>query len=161
VIAITDHPVRTIQNSQRLILAYALAGFASSGGFFLARKTMASESTKGSAIMKIVKLAIIIAMIAVALFLILPNLSWAASEGATLYQSKCAMCHGADLAGKPAAKIPSLISDEAKQQSDADLTDAIANGGKNKKASHAFATKGVTPDQVKMVIAYIRDTQKK
>lgn len=111
--------------------------------------------------MKIMKLAIIIAMIAVALFLILPNLSWAANEGAPLYQAKCAVCHGADLAGKPAAKIPSLVSDQAKQQPDADLTDAIANGGKDKKASHAFANKGMTPDQVKMVVAYIREAQKK
>ena len=45
------------------------------------------------------------------------------------------MCHGADLAGKPAAKIPSLVSDDAKKASDADLTDMIANGGKDKKAS--------------------------
>lgn len=111
--------------------------------------------------MKFVKLAIVIAMIAVALFLTLPNLSWAASEGAALYQSKCAMCHGADLAGKPAAKIPSLISADAKQLSDADVTDAIANGGKEKKASHAFANKGLTPDQVQMVVTYIRESQKK
>ncbi len=109
--------------------------------------------------MKMLKLAIVIAMIAVALFLILPNLSWAAGEGAALYQAKCAMCHGADLTGKPAAKIPNLVSDEAKQQSDADLTDIIANGGKDKKASHAFVNKGLTPDQVKMVVAYIREAQ--
>jgi len=37
----------------------------------------------------------------------------------------------------------------------------IANGGKDKKAMHAFANKGVTPDQVKMVIDYIRAEQKK
>jgi hypothetical protein len=37
----------------------------------------------------------------------------------------------------------------------------ISNGGKDKKASHAFATKGVTPDQVKVVVAYIREAQKK
>jgi hypothetical protein len=37
----------------------------------------------------------------------------------------------------------------------------ISNGGKDKKASHAFAAKGVTPDQVKMVVSYIRETQKK
>lgn len=111
--------------------------------------------------MKMMKLAILIATIAVALFLILPNLSWAANEGAALYQAKCAMCHGADLAGKPAAKIPSLVSAGAKQLSDADLTDAIANGGKDKKASHAFVNKGVAPDQVKMVVAYIREAQKK
>ena len=111
--------------------------------------------------MKLTKLAVLIAMIAVALFLILPNLSWAADDGASIYKTKCAACHGADLAGKPAAKIPSLVSDETKKASDADLTDAIANGGKAKKASHAFATKGLTPDQIKMVIAYIRDAQKK
>jgi mono/diheme cytochrome c family protein len=111
--------------------------------------------------MKISKLVILIAMIALALFLMLPNLSWAADDGATIYKTKCAMCHGADLAGKPAAKIPSLVGDNAKKASDADLTDMIANGGKDKKAMHAFANKGVTPDQIKMVIAYVRDAQKK
>lgn len=110
--------------------------------------------------MKMSKLVILIGMIAVALFLILPNLSWG-EDGATVYKAKCAMCHGADLAGKPAAKIPSLISDDAKKASDADMTDMIANGGKAKKAMHAFANKGVTPDQVKMVVSYIREAQKK
>ena len=111
--------------------------------------------------MKMSKLVILIGMIAVALFLILPNLSWAADDGATVYKAKCAMCHGADLAGKPAAKIPSLVSDDAKKASDAELTDMIANGGKDKKAMHAFANKGMTPDPVKMVVSYIREAQKK
>lgn len=111
--------------------------------------------------MKITKLVILIVMIALALFLALPNLSWAADDGASVYKAKCAACHGADLAGKPAAKIPSLVSDDAKKLSDADLTDMIANGGKDKKAMHAFANKGVTADQVKMVIGFIRDQQKK
>jgi len=111
--------------------------------------------------MKTTKLAILIVMIALALFLVLPNLSWAADDGATLYKAKCAACHGADLAGKPAAKIPSLVSDGSKKLSDAELTDAIADGGKDKKASHAFANKGVTPDQVRMIVTYIREAQKK
>lgn len=111
--------------------------------------------------MKMVKLVLLIVMIAVTLFLVLPNLSWAADDGAALYKTKCAACHGADLAGKPAAKIPSLVSDEAKNASDADLSDMIANGGKDKKPMHAFANKGVTPDQVKMAVAYIRGAQKK
>ena len=111
--------------------------------------------------MKTMKLVILIMMIALALFLIVPNLSWAADDGAALYKTKCAACHGADLAGKPAAKIPSLVSDDAKKASDADLTDMIANGGKDKKSMHAFANKGMTPDQVKMVIAYLREAQKK
>lgn len=111
--------------------------------------------------MKMTKLVILIAMIAVALFLVLPNLSWAADDGAAIYKAKCAACHGADLAGKPAAKIPSLVSDNAKKASDADLTDMIANGGKDKKTTHAFTNKGLTPDQTKMVVSYIREAQKK
>ena len=111
--------------------------------------------------MKMSKLVILIGMIALALFLVLPSLSWAADDGASVYKAKCVMCHGVDLAGKPAAKIPSLVSDESKKASDADLTDMIVNGGKDKKANHAFANKGVTPDQVKMVVSYIRETQKK
>jgi len=122
-------------------------------------KTFCGE--RKTAIMKITKLVLLIVMIALALFLILPNLSWAADDGAAIYKTKCAACHGADLAGKPAAKIPSLVSDDAKKVSDADLTDAIANGGKEKKAMHAFANKGVTPDQVKMMVSYIREAQKK
>ena len=111
--------------------------------------------------MKMTKLVILIVMIALALFLILPNLSWAADDGATVYKTKCAACHGADLGGKPAAKVPSLVSDDAKKLSDADLTEMIANGGLAKKASHAFANKGVTPDQIKMVVTYLREAQKK
>ena len=111
--------------------------------------------------MKMTKLVILIAMIALALFLMLPNLSWAADDGAALYKAKCAACHGADLAGKPAIKAPSLVSEQCKKASDADLTEAIANGGKAKKASHAFASKGMSPDQIKMVVSYIREEQKK
>jgi len=111
--------------------------------------------------MKTFKLVIFILMIAMALFLILPNLSWAADDGAAVYKAKCAACHGTDLGGKPAAKIPTLVSDDSKKVSDQDLTDAIANGGKSKKASHAFADKGMSPDQIKMVVTHIRDAQKK
>jgi len=110
--------------------------------------------------MRMIKLIAVIVMIALALFLTLPNLSWAADDGAAIYKAKCAMCHGADLTGKPAGKIPSLVGDDAKKTSDADLTDMIANGGKDKKASHAFANKGLTPDQVKLVLAHIRGAQK-
>jgi mono/diheme cytochrome c family protein len=111
--------------------------------------------------MKTTNLTILALTIAVALFILVPSLSWAGEDGAALYKTKCAACHGVDGAGKPAAKIPSLISDEAKNLTDTDLTDAIANGGKNKKPMHQFAARGMTPDQIKMVIAYIRETQKK
>jgi mono/diheme cytochrome c family protein len=110
--------------------------------------------------MKLTKLAMLVLVIAVALFMLIPSLSWA-DDGAAIYKAKCAVCHGPDGAGKPAAKIPSLVSDEAKKLSDANLTDFIANGGPNKKATHAFSTKGLTPEQIKDVISAVRDLQKK
>ncbi len=95
-----------------------------------------------------------------ALLVLLVPAASAADDGAALYKTKCAACHGADAAGKPAIKAPSLVSPEAKKLSDADLTDAIANGGKAQKPNHAFAKKGVTADQVKALVAYIRSLQK-
>jgi cytochrome c553 len=110
--------------------------------------------------MKTTKLVALVMTIAVALFILIPNLSWA-DDGAGLYKAKCAMCHGADGAGKPAAKIPSLVSDDAKNLSDAQITDMVANGGANKKASHAFSAKGLSADDIKAVVAAVRDLQKK
>jgi cytochrome c553 len=116
--------------------------------------------TERKAIMKTMKIAALVLTIAVALFVLIPSLSWA-EDGAAIYKAKCAMCHGPDGAGKPAAKIPSLVSDDTKKLSDADLTDFVANGGPSKKATHAFATKGLTPDDVKAVVGAVRDLQKK
>jgi len=105
--------------------------------------------------MKTTKIAMLILTVAVALFILIPSLSWA-EDGAALYKAKCAMCHGADGAGKPAAKIPSLISDEAKAKSDADITKVVQTNAK-----HAAVAKGLTDDQVKAIVAAIRDLQKK
>jgi mono/diheme cytochrome c family protein len=105
--------------------------------------------------MKMTKLAALILTIAVALFILIPSLSWAGDDGATLFKTKCAACHGADAAGKPAAKIPSLIGDDVKKASDADLEKAITE-----KPKHAGVSKTLTPDQVKMLVSYIRSVQK-
>jgi cytochrome c6 len=110
--------------------------------------------------MRTSRLLFLILGLAVALFALLPNLAWAADDGASLYKAKCAVCHAADATGKPAVKAPSLISAEAKKMSDADLTDAIANGGKNKKPTHMFSKKGLSPDQIKSLVAYLRTLQK-
>jgi mono/diheme cytochrome c family protein len=104
--------------------------------------------------MKTTKLVMLVLTIAVALFILIPNLSWA-EDGAALYKAKCAMCHGADAAGKPAMKAPSLIGDEAKKKSDADLAAAITG-----TAKHPAPVKGLPADDVKGVVAYIRSLQK-
>jgi mono/diheme cytochrome c family protein len=106
--------------------------------------------------MKTTKLIMLVMTIAVALFILIPNLSWAADDGASLYKTKCAACHGLDAAGKPAAKIPSLVGDDAKKLSDADVNKAITE-----KPKHAAVAKALTPDQIKMVVSYIRELQKK
>ncbi|HKD01074.1 MAG TPA: cytochrome c [Terriglobales bacterium] len=105
--------------------------------------------------MKTTKVVMIIVTIAAALFILVPSLSWAGDDGATLFKAKCAACHGADGAGKPAAKIPSLIGDEARKASDGDLEKAITE-----KPKHAAVSKALAPDQVKMVVSYIRSVQK-
>jgi mono/diheme cytochrome c family protein len=115
-------------------------------------KTSQREESK---IMKTTKLVMLVMTIAVALFILIPNLSWAADDGATIYKAKCAMCHGGEAAGKPAAKIPSLVSDDTKKASDDDLTKDITE-----KAKHPATVKSLPPDQVKMVVSYIRSLQK-
>ena len=105
--------------------------------------------------MKTTKLVMLVMAVAVALFVLLPSLSWAGDDGATLYKAKCAACHGADGAGKPAAKIPSLVSEDAKKASDDDLAKAVTE-----KPKHPGMVKSLTPDQVKMVVSYVRSLQK-
>jgi len=105
--------------------------------------------------MKTSKLVLLIVTIAATLFILIPNLSWAADDGASVYKAKCAACHGADAVGKPAAKIPSLVSDDAKKLSDQDLTKAIAE-----TAKHPGGVKTLPADQVKAVVDYIRTLQK-
>ncbi|MGD0989640.1 MAG: cytochrome c [Candidatus Sulfotelmatobacter sp.] len=101
------------------------------------------------------KLMMLIMTIAIALFILIPHLSWAGDDGAGIYKAKCAACHGADAAGKPAAKIPSLVSDEAKKASDEDLTKKVAD-----TAKHPAGVKGLPTDDVRAVVAYIRTLQK-
>ena len=105
--------------------------------------------------MKTSKLAMLVMTIAAALFILIPNLSWAADDGASLYKAKCAACHGADAAGKPAAKIPSLISDELKNKSDDNFAKTITE-----TAKHPGPVKSLSPDQAKAIVTYIRSLQK-
>jgi mono/diheme cytochrome c family protein len=118
--------------------------------FFLFAKLFERKLT-----MKITKLIALVVTIALALFILIPSLSWAADDGAATYKAKCSACHGADAAGKPAAKIPSLTSDEVKKLSDDDLAKAIAG-----TAKHPAGVKSLPGDDVKAVVAYIRSLQK-
>ena len=104
--------------------------------------------------MKKVILAVVV--IAIALFFALPNLSWAQED---VYKAKCAACHGADGKGSAAGlKMGAKpFSDPAVQKmSNAEIVDFIENGGPQKKATHAFASKGVTADQAAKLAPYVK-----
>jgi mono/diheme cytochrome c family protein len=96
--------------------------------------------------------------IAVFLFclILLPLSGWAAGpNGADLFKAKCAMCHGADGAGKAAMKTPDLGSPAVQGKSDKDLADFVANNPK-----HNFSKKGMTADEINAVVAFIRTLKK-
>ncbi len=95
--------------------------------------------------MKTTKLAALVAMIALVLFVALPNLSWAAEDGAALYKSKCAACHKADAAGNPAMKAPAV-----KGKTEADIKKALETSPK-----HA-AAKNLTAEQQKAIADYLK-----
>lgn len=93
--------------------------------------------------MKTTKIAALVAMIALVLFLALPNMSWAAEDGAALYKAKCSACHGVDGAGKPPR--PAVKgADEAKVKA------ALA------KAPHPGIAKSLNDEQVKAIGSYLK-----
>jgi mono/diheme cytochrome c family protein len=56
-------------------------------------------------VMSTIKIALLVLAMALALFMIFPNLSWAAEDGASLYKAKCRACHGVEGGGKSAAAL--------------------------------------------------------
>lgn len=92
--------------------------------------------------MKMTKL--MAAAIALSAFAALPSLSVAAEDGAALYKAKCAACHGADAAGKPAVKAPGV-----KGKSEAEIKKAFTATPKHN------GVKTMSDAQVKAVAAYL------
>ncbi len=80
--------------------------------------------------------------------IVFASVAFAAEDGGALFKSKCAACHGAD--GKKMAKAD-LTGAAVQKMSDADLVKFI---GENPK--HNFTKKGLTEDQIKAVVTFIR-----
>ncbi len=89
------------------------------------------------------------------------GVGFAQGNGATVFEVKCQMCHGADGLGQtPVGKsmgLKSLTDDDTVKKSDADLI-ALTKTGKDKMAG--FANK-LSDEEIKDVVAYIRTLQKK
>lgn len=95
--------------------------------------------------MKTTKIAALVLTIAVALFILIPNLAWA-EDGAALYKAKCAACHGADGAGKPAMKAPALAG-----KAEADVVKGIAESAK-----HPAPVKSLSADDAKAIATFVK-----
>lgn len=96
------------------------------------------------------------------LFLValVPALS-VAQDGAAIFKSKCAMCHGPDGSGKTAMgeklNIRDLRSAEVQKQTDAELSQIVTKG-KNKMPPYDGK---LTKEQIDQLVAYLRDIGKK
>jgi mono/diheme cytochrome c family protein len=104
------------------------------------------------------KVILAVLLLAVALFLVLPSLSWAQGTE-ELYKAKCAGCHGADGKGTAAGKkmgAQEFSSAAVQKMPDSEIADFIENGGPQKKASHAFGSKGVSGADASKLAAYVK-----
>jgi cytochrome c6 len=85
----------------------------------------------------------------------------AETDAASLFKSKCVMCHGEDGSGNTpsgkALKAKDLRSEETQKKSDAEIAEVITKG-RNKMP--AFGQK-LKPDQIQQLVAYIRQLPKK
>jgi cytochrome c len=87
------------------------------------------------------------------MFLIGSSVSWAADDGASLYKTKCAGCHGASGEGKPAMKAPALkgTSLEADQ-----IAAHITKGESGSKAPHNKGIAGLNDEQAKAIADWVK-----
>ncbi|HLH08806.1 MAG TPA: cytochrome c [Terriglobales bacterium] len=99
--------------------------------------------------MKLMMLTVLVLAIAMALFIMLPNLAWA-QDGGAIYKAKCAACHGPDGAGKVGPAVKGISMSEAQ------ITDLLTKGEAGKKAPHGKAVAGLSVDQAKSVAAFVK-----
>ena len=107
------------------------------------------------------KKAVVITIALLILALALPVM---AEDGAAVFGTKCAACHGktgaADTSIAKSKGIKDLGSPDVQKLTDAELTTMIADGGAKKTPGHNFKTKGLTDDQIKALVTFIRTLKK-
>jgi cytochrome c553 len=85
---------------------------------------------------------------AIAILLLAISTAWA-KDGASIYKSKCAMCHGAQGEGKTGPKLAGTSLSED------DIVKALTTGGLS-KAPHTKPFKGADSDNAQKVAAYVK-----
>ena len=95
------------------------------------------------------------------LVILCPSGLLAQNDAASVFKSKCVLCHAADGSGNSpsgkALKAKDLRSAEAQTKSDADMAEVITQG-RNKMPAFGEQLK---PDQIQGLVTYIRRLAKK
>ena len=103
---------------------------------------------EGTAMMKKIAAALIgIPLVAGALLISVPARATSDDDGAAMYNTKCKMCHGATAE----KKMDKTKADDA-------LVQTVLDGKTAEKPPNmpAFKDKGLTPDQAKALVAYMK-----
>ena len=78
----------------------------------------------------------------------------AADDGKSLYETKCALCHGKDGVAKPAGKGSRNFNDAAFQAATSvDAIAAMTTDGKGKMPAYRSTLK---PDQIRAIAAHVK-----
>lgn len=87
----------------------------------------------------------------------------AGADGATVYQARCASCHGADLRGTDNGPSQLSIVYEPGHHGDAAYRSAIRNGAVQHhwNFGNMPVIADITDEQIELVIAYIRSEQER
>ena len=80
----------------------------------------------------------------------------AAPDGAALYKSKCAGCHGPKGEGKPAVKAPAL---KGTNRDAAQITEHLTKGESGSKPPHNKGISGLSEEQAKAIADYVKSLQ--
>ena len=102
-----------------------------------------------------------VALLSFAIAVIFAGGIFAADDGADLFKTRCAICHGEKgNARTPVAEkqqLRDLASADVQKLTDSELTAMIGEGGSQKKPAHAFRSKGLSPKEIELLVSYIRN----
>jgi mono/diheme cytochrome c family protein len=88
-----------------------------------------------------------------AVLLIASSASRAADDGATLYKTKCAGCHGPNGEGKAAVKSPALKGTTLNTNQ---VAEQITKGEAGRKAPHNKGISGLNDEQAKAIAEFVK-----
>ena len=92
-------------------------------------------------------------VVSLATMLLVVSLASWADDGAALYKTKCAGCHGANGEGKPAMKAPALKGTNLEVSQ---IAEHITKGEPGSKVPHNKGIAGLNEEQAKAIAEYIK-----